>query len=167
MKKVLTIALGVIFLISTLGVFALAKSSAESVAIDKMFASDGKANLENHPIVRRILNRIADRLDLTDEQKSQIRQIFQDARPRVQPLVQQAIATRHDLQEATANGTFNEAQVRVLAERQGRTVGQLIVEKERVKTQIYNVLTPEQRQKVEQMKDRFEQRLRERVMEGF
>ena len=50
------------------------------------------------------------------------------------------------MREATADGKFNEAQVRAIAAGQAHTMSELIVLKERVRARICNeVLTPEQR----------------------
>jgi len=166
MKKLLAFAIVAILLVSTLSVVAFANHVSKNASVDAMFALDNKGK-GDHPFIRRILNRIADRLDLTDEQRAQIRQILEKERPVVQPLLEDAKATRQQILAATANGTFNEEQITALANHQAQNMAKLIVERERVKTQIYQVLTPEQRKKVEEMKERFEQRIRERVMQEF
>ena len=118
----------------------------------------------DQPFLRRFLKRIGSFLDLTEAQRAQIKTILETERPKLQPLVLQAAATHKALVEATKNGEFNEAQLRVLAAQQGQTVANLIVEKERVKTQIYQVLTPEQRAKLEQLRQRVETRVREHFL---
>jgi Spy/CpxP family protein refolding chaperone len=115
-----------------------------------------------------IMGRVARELNLTDQQKVEIKAIIEAERPRVEPLVRQLAATRRELREATANGQFDEAQVGALASRQGQTLAQLIVEKERVKSQVYGVLTPEQRAKAAEIINRIESRIRQRAAEhGF
>lgn len=98
-------------------------------------------------------------LDLTEEQKAQIKQIRENSRTTVQPIRQQMRLNRQKLQELSANGNFDAAQVQAIATQQGNFSAQLIVERERIKSQVYQVLTPEQRQKVaerrEQMKEQF------------
>ncbi len=88
-------------------------------------------------------------------------------KPVIKPILEDAKATRQKILAATANGTFNEEQITALANHQAQNMAKLIVERERVKTQIYQVLTPEQRAKLEQMKEHFEKRIKERVMQGF
>lgn len=167
MKKLFAITLSVLLLVSAFSVYTFAKSAAEEASLETMFAQDGKQELDKHPVLRRILQRIASRLDLTDVQKEQVREILEAERPIVQPIIQDTIATRHLILEETKKGNFDEARVRDLATRQGVNLSKLIVERERVKTQIYHVLTPEQRAKVAEMKDRFEQKIRERIMQGL
>ncbi|MDX2034132.1 MAG: Spy/CpxP family protein refolding chaperone [Blastocatellia bacterium] len=112
-------------------------------------------------MIDRVLNRASVVLGLTDEQETQIKAILETAKPTVQPLVAQLAVNHKALAEATANGAFNETQVKAIAARQGDTLAALIVEKERVKTQIYAILTPEQRAQAEQIRERIENRLKD------
>ncbi|MGB7926462.1 MAG: Spy/CpxP family protein refolding chaperone [Pyrinomonadaceae bacterium] len=116
-----------------------------------------------HPFARRIMARIAERLGLTDAQKTEIKSIIVAERPAAEPLIRQLVATRKQLRDASSGGNFDEAEVRNLASRQAQTITELIVTRERVKSKIYNVLTPEQRAKADQMRARFESRVREGV----
>ena len=59
---------------------------------------------------------------------------------------------RKQLDAATANGQFDEAQVRALAGQQAQTMTELIVEHKRVDAKIYSVLTQEQRARFEQFR---------------
>jgi Spy/CpxP family protein refolding chaperone len=61
------------------------------------------------------------------------------------------------------NGTFDEAQARTFANKQSQVMSNLIVEKQRTKSQIYSVLTPDQRQKALQLMQQHEQRRQERL----
>lgn len=114
---------------------------------------------------QRLLQRLGRYLELTEAQKAQIKTILETERPKVQPLVMQAVASHKAITGATADGQFNEAQVRLLAAQQGQNVAALIVEKERVKTQLYQVLTPAQREKLDALRERFETRIREHLLE--
>ena len=83
----------------------------------------------------------------------------------MQPIHEQMAKNREALKEATKDGQFNETQVSQLAEQQGDLMAQMIVSRERVKSQVYKLLTPEQREKMAAMGDRFEQR-GQRPMQG-
>ena len=98
------------------------------------------------------VNFIINRLDLTDEQESQIRSIFDEECAGITPFISQLETNRQELQAATQNGAFNEQDVRTLATRQGEIMAELIVAKERTKSRVYSLLTDEQRTKAEQMK---------------
>ena len=112
-------------------------------------------------MIERFVNRASVVLDLTDEQEAQIKAILEAEKPAVQPLVAQLALNHKALAAATADGAFNEAQIKAIAAKQGETLAALIVEKERVKTQIYAILTPEQRAQAEQIRERIENRLKD------
>ena len=114
---------------------------------------------------QKFLDRASVYLSLSDAQEAQIKAILEAEKPKVQPLVFELAATRKALNEATDNGAFNEAQVKAIAAKQGETLAALIVEKERVKTQVYAVLTPEQRAKAEQFRARIEDRMKQHFTE--
>jgi protein CpxP len=92
-------------------------------------------------------------LDLTDDQKNQIRSILADERPNLQPLIQQLKAGRKQLRSTTTDGTFNEDQVRALATQQAGTMADLIVVKQRIKSKVFGVLTADQRAEARKMLD--------------
>ena len=110
------------------------------------------------PSVERIVERVSDRLDLNDAQKAQVNSIIAAERPRVEALFAQLGEGHRQMRAATANGQFNEEQVQQLAAQQAQTLTELFVAKERVKANVYQVLTPEQRTKADQMLDRMESR---------
>jgi Spy/CpxP family protein refolding chaperone len=98
---------------------------------------------------------IAHELNLTDAQKTQIKGIWNAERPRITPLVHELVNGCDQMSSANANGDFNEAKTRAIADQQAATVSQLFVERERLISTIYNdVLTPEQRVKADQLRAR-------------
>ncbi len=112
----------------------------------------------------------AEKLNLTDAQKTQFKQIRDTSKTTVQPLVANLKSIHQQLEAATANGKFDEAQVQNLAAQQANIMAQLTVEKERVKSQMYAVLTPEQQAQAkalkEQMKEKFKERFQNRGDKG-
>jgi periplasmic protein CpxP/Spy len=100
------------------------------------------------------IERMAHDLNLTDEQLTQVKAIFDAQRTVVEPLMKQMGEYRKQLDTATANGQFNEEQVRAIAQQQAQTAAQLTVENERTKAKVYNILTPEQRELAKQMHHR-------------
>ena len=117
--------------------------------------------------IDRVVSRITRHLDLTDAQQTQVKSILEAERSKVAPLLAEAAKNRQQLHESTVSGKFDEAQVRSLAARQAQTMTEMIVEKERVKTRIYNeVLTAEQRTKADQLLERMNARFHSRFHEG-
>ncbi|HKR29175.1 MAG TPA: Spy/CpxP family protein refolding chaperone [Terriglobales bacterium] len=98
---------------------------------------------------------IAHELNLSDAQKTQIKGIWNAERPTVTPLLRQILSGCDQMASANANGNFDEAKARAIADEQATTVSQLFVERERLISRIYNeVLTPEQRVKADQLRER-------------
>lgn len=157
MKKKIIITISVVALLVTGTIFAFA--SQQHFGKHRFGGRGFAGNPEK--FIERGLQRAAVMLDLTDEQQTKIKAILEAEKPVVQPLVMQLAANRKELQQVTDNGQFNEAQVQAIATRQGQTLSQLIVEKERVQSQIYAVLTPEQRAKAEKMRDHFMERVQD------
>jgi periplasmic protein CpxP/Spy len=102
--------------------------------------------------------RMAAELGLTDQQQTQIKQILQNEKATVQPLREQLRSEHQQMLAATKGGAFDEAQVRTLANQQAQTQANMIVEREKVKGEIYKVLTPDQRAKADQMQAQMGQR---------
>lgn len=107
-----------------------------------------------------MLEKIADELGLSDEQRAQIKQILETEKAKIQSLTENARATHNQLKDLGTNGVFNEEQVSQLAAQQAETTRQLIIEKERTKAAIFAVLTPEQRTKAAALKNKLEGKMR-------
>lgn len=99
-------------------------------------------------------------LHLSNQQKQQIRSMWQTERPEISGLIQEFAAESREMDHATTNGNLDESKVDEIAGRQGTTLSKLLVEKEHFKTKIYtSVLTPEQRVKADQLESRWYEHL--------
>lgn len=106
---------------------------------------------------------LARKLDLTDAQQAQVKTIWAGERPAVLLLVHQLVNQCDSLSAATTDGAFDEAKARAAADQQAATLAQLLVERQRMISKIYNeVLTPEQRIKADQLREHMHGRV-----EGF
>lgn len=115
----------------------------------------------------RVFGRLASELDLTNEQKNQIRAIIADAKTRVKPLKEAMREQRRQLKDFGTDGTFDEARVAAAAAAQADAVRQLILEKEKTKAAVFAVLTPEQRARAAELKNRFEDKFGDRLKKRF
>lgn len=162
MKKItvtiLSIALVAMGAIFVFGQTAEKPTEGKSFGKHHKFGKFGKRGKRG----KRMMGRLFRQLDLTDEQKAQMKEIKQASREKVQPLRQQMRENRQQLRQATENGNFDEATVTAIAAQQGQIHAQLIVEKQKVKTQMYNVLTTEQKNKLAELKAQFKQKMEER-----
>jgi Spy/CpxP family protein refolding chaperone len=75
----------------------------------------------------------------------------------------QQLRQNEQAEQASINGTFDENQARAFAGKQAQLTADLIVEKERMRSQVYAVLTPEQRQKALQLMQDRQQHRQERM----
>lgn len=89
-------------------------------------------------------------LNLTPSQQSQAKSIFQDARQSTTPIRQQLKETRQSLRAAIqANNT---AQIQQLAATEGGEVGQLAAIRGATMAKVYQILTPDQQQKLQSLR---------------
>jgi len=109
-----------------------------------------------------MLKHMAKQLNLTDAQKTQIKGIMADEKTRIKPMMQQ-LRQNQQAENANVNGSFDENQARTFANKQAQLMTDLIVEKEHMRSQVYAVLTPEQRQKALQLMQERQQHRQERV----
>jgi len=90
-------------------------------------------------------------LNLTADQHTQVKALFQKEQPTLEPLVQQMRQNREAMKALEAAGPFDEAKVTALATQNSQTVIQLEVEHERIKSEILAILTPDQKAKLAQL----------------
>lgn len=105
-------------------------------------------------------------LDLTEEQKTKVKEIFEASKTNVEPLVDQTRSNRAKLRELGKDGTFDQAQVEAIAAEQSGAMAKLIVEKERTKAQVFAILTDEQKAKAAEMHLKFEEKFKSRGPKG-
>ncbi|MFQ5344514.1 MAG: Spy/CpxP family protein refolding chaperone [Mariprofundus sp.] len=95
----------------------------------------------------RHMKRLAEQLNLTDEQRQKFKQIHRNHRE-AGMVIRDAL---HDNRQALARldpGAGNyQAGVEKLAEEQGRLVKRMVIHKSKIRAKIYAVLTPSQREK--------------------
>jgi protein CpxP len=103
------------------------------------------------PFGPEMVDHVASELNLSESQKEQMKTLLVAGRAAVTPVQQKMDDVHKQLELATANGQFDEAQVRSLANQQAQLMAETIVEHERMKSKIFGLLTPEQRTKASEM----------------
>ena len=93
-----------------------------------------------------MLARMTKELNLTQDQQAKIQAIVETQKAKMQPMRQQLRQNRI-AENGNTPGAFDEAQVRAFATKQAQIEADLTVERERTKSQILAVLTPDQRTK--------------------
>lgn len=101
-------------------------------------------------------------LDVTDAQREQIRAVFEQYRPQFETLGSQARDAGRALGEAVTAEVFDEATIRDRSAALATVQADLAVLGAQVHAAVFNLLTPEQRQKAADLKAEREQRMEER-----
>ena len=93
-------------------------------------------------------------LNLNEAQQAQAKDIFAKEKPTLDSLSQQMKQGHEALKQLEASGTFDEAKVRTVASQQAQTMTDLIVEKARIHSALFQILTPDQKTKMTQLMDK-------------
>lgn len=104
----------------------------------------------------------AEKLNLTDAQKEQMKQISARYRESAQALRQQRGGERRGGFDAFSGGTFNEAEVRAAAQARANARVEMEVQRARMMSEMYAVLTAEQKAQLAAERQQREQRRQER-----
>jgi protein CpxP len=88
------------------------------------------------------------RLDLTDAQKAQVKQIMAAEKPTLQPLMQQEMQNHKQMTALVRSGSFEEAKAQPIAAQQAQIHSQIAMERAKMDAQIYQLLTQEQKTKL-------------------
>jgi protein CpxP len=112
-----------------------------------------------------MLGYFSDVLDLTQAQRDQAKAIMEKEKPVIQPLMKQLMQAHKDMSSLEESGTFDEAKVRALAAQNTQAMTELFVQKARIHSELMQILTPEQKAKLQQLHARHEARMKNHVHE--
>jgi Spy/CpxP family protein refolding chaperone len=107
-----------------------------------------------------------DYLDLTGAQRTQMKAILAKERPTIQPLIQQLAQGHQQMRQLEEATTFDEAKVRTLATQQSLAATELMVQKARIKSELIQILTADQKTKLATFEGRREARLQKHLERG-
>lgn len=112
-----------------------------------------------------MLGFLTKQLDLTEAQQAQVKDIFSKEKPTMAPLMMQQGKIHQQLMQEAISGTFatDQAKVQALAAQQGQIAATMAVEHARIASQIYNILTPDQRTKAQQLLQQHMQRMQQHM----
>ncbi len=96
-----------------------------------------------------MLEFFTDYLNLSDSQQTQAKSIMQKEHVALNPLLQQLHQTEQQLRQYE-EGTYDEAKVRALAAQQSQAQIELTVQKTRIHSELFQILTPEQQAKMKE-----------------
>lgn len=104
------------------------------------------------------------KLNLTDEQKTQMHSIMQKEHPTMKPLFQQEHQIDLQLRQYV-QGTYDEAKVRALATQKAQVEVELTVAQTRVHNELYQILTADQQAHLKQMQANHQARMQEHMQQ--
>ena len=87
-------------------------------------------------------------LNLTDDQRAQVKQIMQTEKPNIHPLMHQEFQAHQQMMQLITSGKFDQTQATALATQEAQTHIQMEVEHAKIASQIYNLLSSDQKAKV-------------------
>jgi Spy/CpxP family protein refolding chaperone len=91
-------------------------------------------------------------LDLTTEQKESIHKIVESHRQEIRDVIKPVVEKRRALRDATIATTPDEKAIRAAASDLGNALGNAAVLGSKIKAEVVTVLTPEQKQKVDEFR---------------
>lgn len=121
---------------------------------------------QEFPFGGHMLHFFSDYLDLTSAQQEQVKSIMEKEKPAIRSAMQQMGQFHSQMRALEESSTFDEAKVRTLAAQQSQAMTEMIVQKARIKNEILQVLTADQRTKLAQFEAKREQRMRGHMHRG-
>ena len=112
-----------------------------------------------------MMGMMSDMLDLTDAQQAQIKQIHQNARPAMKALWQQEHQSHHAMMQLITSGNFDLAKAQTIANEEAKIHAQLEVQHAQLTAQAYQVLTAEQKAKLNEFLAKRQQRMQQHMQE--
>jgi len=107
---------------------------------------------------RHMMHFFSDYMDLSDAQQQQVKQIMAKDKPALEPLLRQMLENRQQMRQLIESAPFDEGKARALAAQQTATMTELTVQKAHMFSDLYQVLTPDQKTKLDTFLDRHEHR---------
>ena len=137
---------------------------AKAAMADGAPAAVAQADEPGHRPLRNFINGQIGRLmtlrsemDLTPEQRRQIKTIVQSHRKEIADVAKPLIEKHRALRDATLAPTMDEKAIRAAAEEMGKSIGDAAVLAAKIKAQVRAVLKPDQLQKLEEFRKHADQ----------
>jgi periplasmic protein CpxP/Spy len=104
-------------------------------------------------------------LELTDAQRTQVKEVMQKEHATMKPLMQQVHTMQQQLKQYS-EGTYDDAKVQALVTQQAQTLVQLKVQETRIHSEIYQLLTSDQQAKMKEIEANHEARMQQHMHGG-
>jgi protein CpxP len=100
------------------------------------------------------IERMTERLNLSDEQRKQVRAISDNYRPKMRSIADERRKNRQQLREVMLADTVNQGKVKKLAQKAGDLKTDKIILRGKMHAEVNKVLTKEQREEMKEWKGR-------------
>jgi protein CpxP len=107
----------------------------------------------------------AKQLNLTEDQKAQMKSVMEKEHPTMKPLMQQQRLIDQQLRQYV-EGMFDQAKVQALATQKAQVQAQITVQETRIHNQLYQLLTPDQQTQLKQIEAKHEARMQQHMNEA-
>ncbi len=104
-------------------------------------------------------------LDLTDDQRTQMKATLQKEHATLKPLMQQVHQMEVQLKQYE-EGAYDAAKVQALVSGQAQTLVQLKVQEARIHNELFQMLTPDQQSKMKEFEANREARMQQHMRDG-
>jgi protein CpxP len=102
-------------------------------------------------------------LNLTDDQRAQVKKIFATEKPNLKPLVQQQFQSHQQMMQLITSGNFDQAKATAIATQEAQTHIQMQVEYAKIGSQIYQILDSTQKTKVADIMAKHQERMQKHL----
>jgi Spy/CpxP family protein refolding chaperone len=126
---------------------ALGVSSAEAQPSER---GQAQVHQMHSPGAQRLLRQ----LDLSEAQRDQVFKIFHDQSPAMREQMKVVRRTREELRQAATSPNFDRARARQLSDTQAKAIGEMSFMRADGMSRVVAILTPEQRTKLQQLRER-------------
>lgn len=144
------------FLAVLLGSVVAKSQTTEEAPAPPMHRHGMGMGIEGH------LHFMAEKLNLTDDQKTQMKAVLQKEHPTMKPLHQQEHQIDMQLREFV-EGNFDQAKVAALAAQKAQIQAAITVQETRIHNEMYQLLTADQKAQLKQMEANHEARMQKHM----
>ncbi len=141
----------------TLGAAISKAQTADAPAPHEHAMHDHGFGMEGH-----MMGFFAKQLDLTDAQRTQMKDVMQKEHATMRPLMQQVHQLDQQLRQYV-EGAYDETKVQALVSQQAQTLVQAKVQETRVHNELYQLLTPDQQAKLKELEANHEVRMQKHM----
>ncbi len=120
---------------------------------DYHHSADSRSEGQGREGKKAFWDKMADRLQLTAEQRASIGAIMEKSKPQTAAIREKIRANRKELRELARNAQIDDSQVQKLARERGSLVAELVIERTRMRHAINQILTDAQQEQMKQIRE--------------